>query len=258
MNRVILDVAARYGISTEELCGRDRAHTMARVDAAYLMRREGASTPRIGGRLGGRDHSTILHLLKKTPSEWAKNRKPYGVCLVDGCDGPARSLGMCPVHYARHRRGTLQLSEPPRRVRHRRSPDPIPGIRHGLSGYRTYGCGCGVCREANRKAVARRRVAGRLSADPAPVRAHVEGLYELGMTRREVAAAAGVGEQTIWRLMAGRTVRMRPETAAALLAVAPPCRGCGGVTLGGGRWCGVGRCAVVESRGWSWSQRSAA
>ena len=45
------------------------------------------------------------------PSGW---RPAPPKCSVDGCPGDARSLGMCPAHYARmHRHGTTDLKVRP-------------------------------------------------------------------------------------------------------------------------------------------------
>lgn len=54
-------VCSAYGLSPEELCGRDRTHPLAeaRVVAYCLARRRGMSYPRIG-RMFGRDSSTIV------------------------------------------------------------------------------------------------------------------------------------------------------------------------------------------------------
>ena len=89
-------------------------------------------------------------------------------------------------------------------------------------------CGCLRCRAANADYASRRN---RLAAyglststlvDAAPVRAHVAALQAGGMGWRRIAAAAGVANGAVARLLGhGRPPRRRitPETAARLLAV---------------------------------------
>ena len=62
-------VAAATGVSVRQLrCRRRfRSFVRARAFAARKMRAEGYSTPDIGRALGGRDHATVLHYLRKWP-----------------------------------------------------------------------------------------------------------------------------------------------------------------------------------------------
>ncbi len=57
-------VALHFRIEVSALCGRSRSRAIARPRqiAMYLIREEtGTSLPRIGGMLGGRDHTTVLY-----------------------------------------------------------------------------------------------------------------------------------------------------------------------------------------------------
>lgn len=60
--------------------------------------------------------------------------------------------------------------------------------------------------------------------DAEPVRAHVQGLVDSGVWPYRISSEAGVNRATVGNLMAGRYALLRPSTAAALLAVAPPSR----------------------------------
>ncbi|MFZ9702826.1 MAG: chromosomal replication initiator protein DnaA [Candidatus Limnocylindrus sp.] len=70
--QVVAVVAEHYGMTVEQLRGpkRDREVVVPRQIAAYLSREEtDASLVRIGGALGGRDHSTIIHACSKIERE---------------------------------------------------------------------------------------------------------------------------------------------------------------------------------------------
>ena len=70
--QVVALVAEHYGLTVEQLRGpkRDRDIVVPRQIAAYLAREEtDASLVRIGGALGGRDHSTIIHGCAKIERE---------------------------------------------------------------------------------------------------------------------------------------------------------------------------------------------
>ena len=70
--QVVAIVAEHYGLTVEQLRGpkRDREIVVPRQIAAYLSREEtDASLVRIGGALGGRDHSTIIHGCAKLERE---------------------------------------------------------------------------------------------------------------------------------------------------------------------------------------------
>lgn len=66
--QVIQAVADVFGLSTEDLLGRNRSRDVAlpRQVAMYLMREEvNASLPQIGEVLGGRDHTTVMYACDK-------------------------------------------------------------------------------------------------------------------------------------------------------------------------------------------------
>jgi len=70
--QVVSVVAKHFGLTVEQLRGpkRDREIVVPRQIAAYLSREEtDASLVRIGGALGGRDHSTIIHGCAKIERE---------------------------------------------------------------------------------------------------------------------------------------------------------------------------------------------
>jgi hypothetical protein len=91
------------------------------------------------------------------------------------------------------------------------------------------GCRCRECRACMAEIGRSRRRAiayGRYQpwADPVPVREHVRSLLAAGMNMRRVANAAGVQPSTVGQLVNGRghpRARIRPETAARILAVRP-------------------------------------
>jgi chromosomal replication initiator protein len=65
---VLSAVANAFGISQEQLIGRDRSREIAlpRQVAMYLMREEAkVSLPQIGAALGGRDHTTVMYACDK-------------------------------------------------------------------------------------------------------------------------------------------------------------------------------------------------
>lgn len=73
---VIEKTAAYYDLSSNDLIGprRDREIVVPRQIAMYIMREElGISFPRIASSLGGRDHTTIMHGVKKISSALSKN-----------------------------------------------------------------------------------------------------------------------------------------------------------------------------------------
>lgn len=67
-DQVIAVVAREFGISVDDMCGRDRSREVAlpRQVAMYLMREEAnISLPQIGEALGGRDHTTVMYACDK-------------------------------------------------------------------------------------------------------------------------------------------------------------------------------------------------
>jgi chromosomal replication initiator protein len=65
---IVRRVAQAFGVSMEEMLGRDRSRQVAlpRQIAMYLMREEAnISLPQIGEALGGRDHTTVMYGCEK-------------------------------------------------------------------------------------------------------------------------------------------------------------------------------------------------
>jgi len=65
---IIRDVAKKHGLSVAELIGPARSRWIAwpRFEAAHQLRTElGWSLPQIGRRLGDRDHTTALNMLRR-------------------------------------------------------------------------------------------------------------------------------------------------------------------------------------------------
>jgi chromosomal replication initiation ATPase DnaA len=60
---VILRAASLTGYAPKEITGVGRTAPLARVRFAIMLvlRRRGLSLPEIGRRLGGRDHTTVMH-----------------------------------------------------------------------------------------------------------------------------------------------------------------------------------------------------
>ncbi|CAN5585370.1 chromosomal replication initiator protein DnaA [soil metagenome] len=76
IERISQAVSEYYGVDLDTLRGqkRDRAIVTPRQIAMYLMRAEtDVSLVRIGGELGGRDHSTVLHACDKIGRESQEN-----------------------------------------------------------------------------------------------------------------------------------------------------------------------------------------
>lgn len=107
---------------------------------------------------------------------------------------------------------------------------PLPD--HGtLSRYHRHGCRCETCRKAARD---HRRITSRLTAygqwqplvDAEPVRQHLRNLADFGIGSHRAARLAGVSTGAVQRLLwppsgTAPSKRIRPATAAALLAVRP-------------------------------------
>ena len=73
VSEVICQAARDHGVTAAQIVGQDRHRLIAfaRFDAASRIRRlrfsdnRAPSLPRIGLWLGGRDHTTILHMLRR-------------------------------------------------------------------------------------------------------------------------------------------------------------------------------------------------
>lgn len=90
---IIAAIAALYGVKFAEVIGPSRARNIvrARNAAVHVLKQRGNSTPRVGGLLGGRDHSTILNScrqfeLRATESDWAIVRQFYKVERVEAVE----------------------------------------------------------------------------------------------------------------------------------------------------------------------------
>lgn len=65
---ILEEVAAKHGLRVDDLRSKSRLHVLvaARQEASFRLRTElGLSLPAIGRLLGGRDHTTILHAVKR-------------------------------------------------------------------------------------------------------------------------------------------------------------------------------------------------
>lgn len=65
---IVDEVCAKHGVTRSEIMGIRRAMKLvaARQEAMYRMSRETSfSLPQIGKRLGGRDHTTVLHGIRR-------------------------------------------------------------------------------------------------------------------------------------------------------------------------------------------------
>jgi chromosomal replication initiator protein len=73
-----LRIADRAGLKLSDLTGRDRTRrtTIPRAELATAMHRNGMSLPVIGRLLGGRDHTTILHLVRRHEAGLYKPCRP--------------------------------------------------------------------------------------------------------------------------------------------------------------------------------------
>jgi len=105
-SQVVVEVARKHGLTLARLTGPDRTAflVVARAEAAYRLREECAlSLKDIGRSLGGRDHSTIIHLLKKWRSVYppvdaanqhgvGKDSVPSALALPDSDPSPAPAL----------------------------------------------------------------------------------------------------------------------------------------------------------------------
>ncbi len=77
LESILESAAAYFGVTTEELTGRNRSARIAlqRQLVMYVMREEtDASLPQIGQALGGRDHTTIIHGCEKISTELDGNQ----------------------------------------------------------------------------------------------------------------------------------------------------------------------------------------
>ena len=79
---ILSTVAEVTGVSVTEVTGdkRSRPVVEARHLAMYLARElTDASLPKIGERIGGRDHTTVLHAVDKITKLMREDREMYGL-----------------------------------------------------------------------------------------------------------------------------------------------------------------------------------
>ena len=72
--------AAYFGLSIDDLCGSSRSRVLvtARQIAMYLCRElTELSLPRIGASFGGKDHTTVMHAVKKITNLMSERRATY-------------------------------------------------------------------------------------------------------------------------------------------------------------------------------------
>ena len=79
--QTIMQVVATYfDVTIDDLRGRNRSKVlvMPRQIAMYLCRElTDLSLPRIGQELGGKDHTTVMHAVKKVTKEMVEKRHIY-------------------------------------------------------------------------------------------------------------------------------------------------------------------------------------
>ncbi|MFJ6069012.1 hypothetical protein ACIQHU_38985 [Streptomyces tendae] len=107
------------------------------------------------------------------------------------------------------------------------------GREHGYARYRLDGCRCYICGFARSRYDENRSKAITAGTwkpwvDAEPVRVHIRHLQSCAMGLRTIAAQAGVDRKRLQSVLSGRTERgtgpqerVRPELAAAVLAVEP-------------------------------------
>ena len=74
IHSMVSEVAAASGFSLADVIGRDRREPIIQVRAQVIhrLRDQGWSLPKIGRLLGGRDHTTIHHLLSSRQPDGTK------------------------------------------------------------------------------------------------------------------------------------------------------------------------------------------
>lgn len=66
ITRIRLQIASSHGLTVDEMIGRSKMHELvrARREFAIQAKQFGFTMKEIGRYLGGRDHTTILHLIR--------------------------------------------------------------------------------------------------------------------------------------------------------------------------------------------------
>lgn len=91
---IVRTCARHYGVTVAEIMGARRlfTHVRARQAAMYIARRVTKhSLPQIGRRMGGRDHSTVLHAVRKTEA-----------LLASGDEETIKHIGDIKEEFARY------------------------------------------------------------------------------------------------------------------------------------------------------------
>jgi hypothetical protein len=76
-NVIIQSIAMKHGVTVKDIKSQSRKHehVVARQEAAYELRKQrNFSLTKIGQMLGNRDHTTILHALRKHEERLAKQK----------------------------------------------------------------------------------------------------------------------------------------------------------------------------------------
>lgn len=83
VSQLVREAAAHLNVTPEELTGPGRARELVRARAAIsrVARDQGYSYPQIGRLLGGRDHTTIMHLIKEYPYSCSEITKYQAMVL---------------------------------------------------------------------------------------------------------------------------------------------------------------------------------
>lgn len=66
---ILNETCAEFGLSLDEIRGKAKSQYVSfpRFKAMHRMREAGMSLPSIGQRLGGKDHTSVIHGLKRYP-----------------------------------------------------------------------------------------------------------------------------------------------------------------------------------------------
>ncbi len=78
--QVLATTASYFDVTLEDLRSKSRTRTLtnARQIAMYLLRElTDMSLPRIGQELGGRDHTTVMHAVRKVGAQMAERRTTF-------------------------------------------------------------------------------------------------------------------------------------------------------------------------------------
>ena len=138
------------------------------------------------------------------------------VCSIDGCDDAVRARGWCGKHWQRWRR-----TGDPSRLLGRDNIVRHDQARHGSRRRFELGCRCFPCRIADNRYQRSWREGGRARVPAIEVVAHLVLLLDSGWTKAEVRREAGLGNSTLWHIMAGKVASVNSRTAEAILSLDP-------------------------------------